>query len=42
MAWPQPEEMTESQLEALLYTGRVSDSHKRMPDFPLCPDAIAA
>lgn len=28
--------MTESQLEALLYTGRASDSHKRMPDFPLC------
>ena len=31
-----PEEMTESQLEALLYTGRASGSHKRMPDFPLC------
>ncbi|WP_249324615.1 hypothetical protein [Enterobacter mori] len=28
--------MTESQLEALLYTGRASDSYKRMPDFPLC------
>lgn len=28
--------MTESQLEALLYTGRASDSHKRMPDFPQC------
>ncbi len=36
LAWPLPEEMTESQLEALLYTGRASDSHKRMPDFPLC------
>lgn len=35
LAWPLPEEMTESQLEALLYTGRTSDSHKRMPDFPL-------
>lgn len=28
--------MTEFQFEALLYTGRASDSHKRMPDFPLC------
>lgn len=36
LAWPLPEDMTESQLEALLYTGRASDSHKRMPDFPLC------
>lgn len=36
LAWPLPEEMTESQLEALLYTGRASDSHKRMPGFLLC------
>jgi hypothetical protein len=36
LAWHLPEDMTESQLEALLYTGRASDSHKRMPDFPLC------
>lgn len=36
LAWPLQEEMTESQLEALLYTGRASDSHKRMLDFPLC------
>lgn len=36
LAWPLPEDMTESQLEALLYTGRASDSHKQMPDFPLC------
>ncbi|EKR1395906.1 hypothetical protein KF369_004522 [Salmonella enterica subsp. enterica serovar Dublin] len=28
--------MTEPQFEALLYTGRASDSHKRTPDFPLC------
>ncbi|HDT1976678.1 TPA: hypothetical protein QHR63_002261 [Klebsiella michiganensis] len=28
--------MMESQLEALLYAGRASDSHNRMPDFPLC------
>ncbi|HBU2350331.1 TPA: IS21 family transposase, partial [Klebsiella pneumoniae] len=36
LAWPLPEDLTESQLEALLYTERASDSHKRMPDFPLC------
>lgn len=36
LAWPLPEDMPESQLEALLYTGRASDSHKRIPDFPLC------
>jgi len=35
-AWPLPEDMMESQLEALLYAGRASDSHNRMPDFPLC------
>lgn len=26
LAWPLPEDMTKSQLEALLYTGRASDS----------------
>lgn len=36
LAWLLPEEMTESQLETLLYTGRTSDSLKRMPDFPFC------
>lgn len=36
LAWPLPEDMTELQLEALLYTERASDSHKRMPDFPMC------
>lgn len=36
LAWPLPEDMTESQLEALLYTGHASNSHRRMPDFPLC------
>lgn len=36
LAWPLPDEMTESQLEAVLYTGRSSSRQKHMPDFPLC------